>query len=82
MPRDAVSRTANVGTSLQKRNGGNKWVKPFSKNILGNGQAFFYPVSLFNRDQDDCKYIFLCGIFLPRAFQLFICINVCTILGS
>ena len=27
MPRDAVSRTANVGTWLRKRNGGHKWVK-------------------------------------------------------
>ena len=27
MPRDAVSRTANVGTWLRKRNGGQKWVK-------------------------------------------------------
>ena len=26
MPRDAVSRTANVGTCLRKRNGGQKWV--------------------------------------------------------
>ena len=27
MPRNAVSRTANVGTWLRKRNGGKKWVK-------------------------------------------------------
>ena len=27
MPRDAVSRTAHVGTWLRKRNGGKKWVK-------------------------------------------------------
>jgi len=27
MPRDAVSRTANVGTWLRKRSGGKKWVK-------------------------------------------------------
>ena len=27
MPRDAVSRTANVGTWLRKRNGGQKWLK-------------------------------------------------------
>ena len=27
MPRDAVSRTANVGIWLRKRNGGQKWVK-------------------------------------------------------
>ena len=26
MPRDAVSRTAHVGTQLRKRNGGHKWV--------------------------------------------------------
>ena len=26
MPRDAVSRTAHVGTWLRKRNGGHKWV--------------------------------------------------------
>ena len=26
MPRDAVSRTTNVGTWLRKRNGGKKWV--------------------------------------------------------
>ena len=27
MPRDAVSRTAHVGTWLRKRSGGKKWVK-------------------------------------------------------
>ena len=31
MPRDAVSRTAHVGTWLQKRNDGHKWVKYYPR---------------------------------------------------
>ena len=31
MPRDAVSRKAHIGTYLQKRNGGHKWVKYIKK---------------------------------------------------
>ena len=34
MPRDAVSRTANVGTWLRKRNGGQKWVKEWRSPLL------------------------------------------------
>ena len=72
MPRDAVSRTANVGTWLRKRNGGHKWVKEKMQYML---MPFDLPIKQnpllsqslsWLKNQDFFLYCILISSSLPK----------------
>ena len=66
MPRDAVSRTAHVGTLLQKRNGRKKWVNTFFVHMNIVGAKIVAPLTCIRELSFQSRH--LC--FLPFKYNL------------